>query len=175
MKKQRCPRVQEGTVSLMKVFSKAQYRRSALLAVAVAVFQQLSGINTVIFYSTGILNSCGVSSPIYATALFGAVNVLFTVVSAYLVDSAGRKTLLVLSHAGCGASLAVLTGAIYTQGMMQKFQYPWLPMCCVLYYPGAVDVCVGERVSRVARVEQRVAVQDWRRQQSQACWRCWHS
>ena len=104
-------------MSPLTVFKHAQYRRSALLAVAVAVFQQLSGINTVIFYSTGILSTCGVDSPIYATVLVGAVNVLFTVVSAYLVDSAGRKMLLVLSHTGCGASLAVLAGAIYLQGV----------------------------------------------------------
>ena len=116
-------------MSLLRVLRNAQYRRSALLAVAVAVFQQLSGINTVIFYSTGILSTCGVASPIYATVLVGAVNVLFTVVSAYLVDSAGRKSLLVLSHAGCGASLAVLTGAIYSQGASLRHATRLLARC----------------------------------------------
>jgi MFS family permease len=48
--------------------------------------------------------------------LVGAVNVLFTVLSASLVDRAGRKTLLVMSHTGCFASLTLLTGVIFTAG-----------------------------------------------------------
>jgi MFS family permease len=98
------------------VFRTAHFQHPTVLAVAMAVFQQLTGINTVIFYSTGILQECGVKSPIYATVLVGAVNVLFTVLSAYLMDRAGRKALLVMSHAGCFVSLSVLTGAIYFEG-----------------------------------------------------------
>lgn len=129
-------------MSPLTVFKHAQYRHSALLAVAVAVFQQLSGINTVIFYSTGILSTCGVDSPIYATVLVGAINVLFTVVSAYLVDSAGRKMLLVLSHAGCGASLAVLARAIYLQGVnLNRLRV----FCCALIHSADIAGVVEGR------------------------------
>ena len=108
---------QQWREQMQEWFSRRDYRRSSLLAVAVAVFQQLGGINTVIFYSTGILKNCGVSSPIYATVLVGIVNVLFTAVAAYLVDHAGRKTLLIVSQGGCFASLSILTLAIYIQGV----------------------------------------------------------
>ena len=54
------------------------------------------GINTVIFYSTTIFGLAGFNLSIVGTALVGAVNFLSTLVSVYLIDRVGRKTLLLV-------------------------------------------------------------------------------
>ncbi|KAL7080343.1 hypothetical protein ACQ4LE_000512 [Meloidogyne hapla] len=67
------------------------------LSTFMMVSQQLSGINAVMFYSTDIFKSAGLKGqwPNYATLAMGAINVLMTVVSVYLVDRLGRRTLLI--------------------------------------------------------------------------------
>ena len=55
----------------------------------------MTGINSVIFYSTTIFSFAGFNESILATVSVGVVNVGATVCSAYIVDKAGRKTLLV--------------------------------------------------------------------------------
>lgn len=57
-------------------------------------FSAMTGINTVIFYSTTIFKMAGVQNAFLGTVLVGVLNVLMTMVSGYMVDKAGRKVLL---------------------------------------------------------------------------------
>jgi MFS family permease len=78
--------------------------RGALIAgVGLAIFQQVTGINTVIYYAPTILQSAGIpsaSGAILATAGIGLVNVVMTVVAMVLIDRMGRRPLLLGSLAG---------------------------------------------------------------------------
>ncbi|CDR18279.1 unnamed protein product, partial [Oncorhynchus mykiss] len=63
----------------------------------------------VFYYSTGIFDTAGVTQPIYATIGAGVVNTLFTVVSLFLVERAGRRTLHLIGLAGMAVSALLMT------------------------------------------------------------------
>ena len=83
--------------------------RSALIVgLGLAVFQQITGINTVIYYAPVILQSAGISSAsgaILATLGIGIVNVIMTVVAMRLLDRMGRRPLLLIGIAGMTITL----------------------------------------------------------------------
>jgi MFS transporter, SP family, galactose:H+ symporter len=86
-------------------------RPALVIGIGLAVFQQITGINTVIYYAPRIIQSAGISSAsgaILATAGIGLVNVVMTIVSMWLIDRAGRRPLLLTGIAGMTASLGVL-------------------------------------------------------------------
>eukprot|EP00892_Ulva_mutabilis_P006851 jgi/Ulvmu1/4538/UM002_0264.1 len=96
------------SATLGQILSTPQYRYSAFLALSVAIFQQFSGINTVMLYSANILEDAGLGSPIMATVLVGVINTIMTLLTAGLVDRHGRRIILLISHAGCAISLGIL-------------------------------------------------------------------
>ena len=81
------------------------------IGIGLAIFQQITGINTVIYYAPTIILSAGISSAagaILATVGIGLVNVTMTVVSMRLIDRAGRRPLLLYGIAGMAVCLGVL-------------------------------------------------------------------
>jgi MFS transporter, SP family, galactose:H+ symporter len=92
--------------------------RSALLVgVGLAVFQQVTGINTIIYYAPQIFQQAGLDSAttaLAATIGIGVINVLSTLIAIWLVDRIGRKPLLLAGVAGMIASLFAL-------GVAQQF------------------------------------------------------
>ncbi len=88
------------------------YVRPALIAgIGLAFFQQLTGINTIIYYAPTIFEFAGFEShkvSILATIGVGVVNVAMTVVAIWLLDKIGRKPLLYVGMAGMVASLTAL-------------------------------------------------------------------
>jgi sugar porter (SP) family MFS transporter len=92
------------------------FRVAVLVGIGLAVFQQITGINTIIYYSPAILRMSGYPSAkaaIWAAAIIGVANVLITMVSMALVDRLGRRFLLLLSTAGMGVALALIGAAFY--------------------------------------------------------------
>lgn len=82
-----------------------------VIGIGMAVLMQITGINTVIYYSPTVLQKAGFVSAgdaIFAALPIGIVNVLFTVVAMFLIDKWGRKPLLFLGLAGMTISLFVL-------------------------------------------------------------------
>uniref|UniRef100_A0A3B4DCH0 Major facilitator superfamily (MFS) profile domain-containing protein n=1 Tax=Pygocentrus nattereri TaxID=42514 RepID=A0A3B4DCH0_PYGNA len=102
----------EKKVTIPELFRTATYRQPLLIAVVLQLSQQLSGINAVFYYSTGIFESAGVTQPIYATIGAGAVNVVFTVVSLFLVERAGRRSLHLIGLGGMAVSALLMTIAL---------------------------------------------------------------
>jgi sugar porter (SP) family MFS transporter len=89
--------------------------RPALLAgVGLAVFQQVTGINTIIYYAPEIFQKAGFdrgTTALAATIGIGVINVLSTLIAMWLVDRVGRKPLLLAGLTGMTASLAALGAA----------------------------------------------------------------
>lgn len=80
-----------------------------ILILLLMFFQQFSGINAAIFYSTQVFTSANISNPALVTLLaVGLVQIFATFVSVLLVDHLGRKTLLIISSAGMSLSSAGL-------------------------------------------------------------------
>ena len=87
-----------------------------IIGIGLAVFQQITGINTVIYYAPKIFQFAGVvssSSAIFATLLVGIVNVIFTIVAILLLDRIGRRPLLLVGLAGMVSSLILLGISFY--------------------------------------------------------------
>lgn len=87
----------EAKADWHKLFSPA-VRLPFLIGIGVAVFQSITGINTVIYYAPQIFQLVGykaAETALFATVLVGAVNVAMTVVSLWLIDRIGRRPLLI--------------------------------------------------------------------------------
>jgi len=85
-----------------------KYRFPILLAVALAAFNQLTGINAILYYLNDIFARAGftkVSADLQAVAV-GATNLLFTLIAMAVIDRVGRKTLLLVGSVGMAAALA---------------------------------------------------------------------
>lgn len=85
-------------------------RPALLVAIGLAVFQQLIGINTIIYFAPTTLTQAGYgnSGAIYANIAIGVLNVIATIVAVRLIDRLGRKPLLLGGLVGMVTSLAVL-------------------------------------------------------------------
>jgi sugar porter (SP) family MFS transporter len=90
---------------------RADWVRPALVvAIGLAVFQQLIGINTIIYYAPTTLTNVGYGpeAAIYANLVIGVVNVVMTVIAIRIVDRVGRKPMLLGGLVGMVSSLTVL-------------------------------------------------------------------
>uniref|UniRef100_A0A671Q1F7 Solute carrier family 2, facilitated glucose transporter member 3-like n=1 Tax=Sinocyclocheilus anshuiensis TaxID=1608454 RepID=A0A671Q1F7_9TELE len=112
MKEESAKMAMEKKVTIPELFRTAAYRQPLLIAIMLQLSQQLSGINAVFYYSTGIFESAGVNQPIYATIGAGVVNTVFTVVSLFLVERAGRRTLHLIGLGGMAVSALAMTIAL---------------------------------------------------------------
>nr|XP_023893725.1 sugar transporter ERD6-like 6 [Quercus suber]POE59435.1 sugar transporter erd6-like 6 [Quercus suber] len=83
------------------------------IGIGLLVLQQLSGINGVLFYSSTIFETAGVSSSNVATCGLGAVQVLATGVTLWFVDRSGRRLLLIISSSGMTISLLIVAASFY--------------------------------------------------------------
>lgn len=120
-------------------------RLALLVGIGLSVFQQITGINAILYYAPEIFKSFGsnTDSSLLQTSLLGVVNMIFTIVAIYLVDKLGRKPLLYIGSAGMFVSLAIVGIAAYYQItsawllpflllFMASFSISWGPVVWVL-------------------------------------------
>jgi sugar porter (SP) family MFS transporter len=110
-----CATVQDRKLSWTR------YRKPILLAFAIAAFNQLAGINAILYYINDIFAAAGFSkvSSDQQSILIGATNLLFTLPALYLIDRIGRKSLLLIGSVGLFVTLAG-TAAILSSGQHQN-------------------------------------------------------
>lgn len=87
----------------------SRYRKVVSVGAALFLFQQLAGINAVVYYSTSVFRSVGIASDVAASALVGASNVFGTLIASSLMDKKGRKSLLITSFTGMAVSMLLLS------------------------------------------------------------------
>ena len=82
----------------------------------VAFFNQLSGINFILYYAPEILERAGLAAKesLFNSIAIGGTNLIFTFVGLYLIDRLGRKTLLVIGSIGYILSLVMVAWCFYT-------------------------------------------------------------
>ncbi|OLY78587.1 Solute carrier family 2, facilitated glucose transporter member 3 [Smittium mucronatum] len=98
------------SISLIKILFMKKYRLSLILVFSLMTSQQLSGINTVFFYSNSIFSKMfSQSLSAILTLVVGAINVIFTMFTVFIMDKIGRKTFLLISMGSMAVSLAILT------------------------------------------------------------------
>ena len=106
--------------SLREPFFQAKYLKPNLLAVAIAAFNQLSGINAILYYSKRIFESAGFggSASLLNSVGLGTVNLIFTMAALAVIDHFGRKKLMIFGSVGYILSLGVTAVTFYTQSQM---------------------------------------------------------
>jgi sugar porter (SP) family MFS transporter len=101
---------EESGVGLRALLRAKWVRPALLVAAGLGVFQQLVGINTIIYYAPTTLTNVGFAktSAIYANLIIGVINVAMTVIAIKIIDRVGRKPMLFAGAAGMVTSLIVL-------------------------------------------------------------------
>ena len=105
---------QEGGAAQTSLFQR-RYTLPILLAISIGMFNQLTGINAILYYLNDIFASAGfskVSANAQAVAI-GAANLAATLFGISIIDKLGRKTLLLTGAAGCAACLAGVAWIFY--------------------------------------------------------------
>jgi sugar porter (SP) family MFS transporter len=99
-----------------KLFT-GKYNKSIMLAFLIAFFNQLSGINFIIYYAPRIFEQTGYgsSTALLSSAGIGIINLVFTMVGMYLIDRAGRKKLMLIGSLGYIISLVMISVVFYRQ------------------------------------------------------------
>ncbi len=98
---------EEAGQGVTKLFQK-KYNFAIMCAVLLAVFNQLSGINVIMYYAPMIFEKAGAStnSAMLQAVAVGVTNMLFTIIAMFFIDKFGRKTLLLIGAVGMCLSLA---------------------------------------------------------------------
>jgi len=119
-------------------------RMAMIVGVGLAVAQQITGINTVIYYAPTIFKFAGLSSAsvaILASVGVGVVNVVLTLVAMQLIDRVGRRPLLLASLAGMALSLFVL-GLAFSLPQFSG-SLGWIAVGSLMVYVGSFAVGLG--------------------------------
>ena len=99
------------------LFRSRIYRLPIVLAVLIAFFNQVSGINAIIYYAPRIFEMTGLgeSSALLSTAGIGIVNFIFTLLAMRFIDKFGRRTLMLIGSIGLVITLGLVSRAFYTE------------------------------------------------------------
>ncbi|KAJ0023121.1 hypothetical protein NQD34_003020 [Periophthalmus magnuspinnatus] len=120
MKEESRKMMSEPKVTILELFRSHRYRQPLVVAVVLQLSQQLSGINAVFYYSTRIFEKAGVEQPVYATIGAGVVNTAFTVVSLFVVERAGRRSLHLIGLFGMAGATILMTIAL---ALLEKLKW----------------------------------------------------
>lgn len=122
----------------------AKVRPALTIAVGLAVIQQFTGINTILYYAPTIFTMTGFEGPvaaILATMGIGAAFVIFTIISLPLIDRWGRRPLLLLGTFGMTVCLFVMSIA-FGRASEQAF-YQWTTLIAMIAYIAFFAVSLG--------------------------------
>lgn len=123
--------------SLSDLFSRTNVK-SFMIVLGLMFFQQMSGINAIIFYTTDIFRDAGSTlEPTICTTIVGVVNFISTFVATVLIDRLGRKVLLYISSTSIIITTGILGGYFYLLNNVHEVDvrpYGWLPLASFVIY-----------------------------------------
>lgn len=98
-------------------FFSGRYSKPIILVVLFAFFNQVSGINAIIYYAPRIFEMTGLANnaALISTTGIGLINLVFTMLGMLLIDRAGRRTLMIVGSLGLIVSLALVAMAFFTE------------------------------------------------------------
>ena len=126
-----------------------KYRLPIFLAITIGMFNQLSGINAILYYLNDIFALAGfnkVSSDLQAVAI-GATNLVFTMLAMAVIDRLGRKTLLLIGSLGTAACLAGVS-AIFLMARHQNLLV-WLLVGFIAFFAFSQGAVIWVYLSEV--------------------------
>jgi SP family arabinose:H+ symporter-like MFS transporter len=126
-----------------------RYNKPIFLAITVGLFNQLSGINAILYYSNYIFASAGFSSNSAAlqTVGVGLMNLLATALGMSLIDRLGRKTLLMIGALGTTVALAGVAVVFYTHAHQSLLV--WLLVMFIVFFAISQGAVIWVYISEV--------------------------
>ncbi|CAD5122396.1 DgyrCDS10825 [Dimorphilus gyrociliatus] len=101
-------------ISWRSILSTRKYLNGLKIAVGLNIFQQLVGINAVMFYSEEIMNRAGISNGGNSAVAIAFIQVLATTISLPLIEQAGRRNLLLFASGGMALACIALSSCLQT-------------------------------------------------------------
>jgi sugar porter (SP) family MFS transporter len=141
----------EGTGRL----SWARHKKPILLAVAMGMFNQLSGINAILYYLNDIFAAAGfgkVSADAQSVAV-GATNLLFTGLAMLAIDRLGRRTLLLIGSVGTAIALAA--AAAILSGLAPQALLLWVLLLFIASFAFSQGAVIWVYISEIFPTEVR--------------------
>ncbi|KXJ77363.1 hypothetical protein RP20_CCG007475 [Aedes albopictus] len=136
----------EKLITFFQSFKQRATIRALIICLGLMFFQQLSGINAVIFYTSTIFDDANIAAEATAdTTIVGAIQVVTMVFTTFIVDKVGRRILLMISDLFMAISTFVL--AVYF--MLKKNDvtvvenHSWIPVLAVCFFIGAYSIGYG--------------------------------
>jgi SP family arabinose:H+ symporter-like MFS transporter len=126
-----------------------RYRLSIFLAISIGMFNQLSGINAILYYLNDIFAKAGftkVSGDLQAVSI-GATNLLFTIIAMSIIDRIGRKTLLLVGSVGTAACLGGVA-AVFASGAHENLLV-WLLVGFIAFFAFSQGAVIWVYLSEV--------------------------
>jgi len=127
----------------------AKYRVPIFLAISIGMFNQLSGINAILYYLNAIFEHAGfskVSGDLQAVAI-GATNLLFTMLAMSVIDKVGRKKLLLIGSVGTALCLAGVA-AIFLTGRHESLLV-WMLVGYIAFFAFSQGAVIWVYISEV--------------------------
>ncbi|HMP94636.1 MAG TPA: sugar porter family MFS transporter, partial [Phnomibacter sp.] len=121
-------------------FWSRRYYKPIIMALVIAFFNQMSGINAIIYFSPRIFSMAGLSSSaafLQSTGI-GLINLIFTMLGLYLIDRMGRRQLLLMGSLGYILSLSAVAFAFYSGSLGG-----WLVPACLFVFIAAHAIGQG--------------------------------
>jgi sugar porter (SP) family MFS transporter len=138
----------EHLQSEARLFSR-QHALPIFLAVSIGLFNQLSGINAILYYLNDIFAAAGfsrISGDLQAVAV-GATNLLFTVLAMSMIDRIGRKTLLLIGSVGTALCLAGVAAIFFTH--RNQSMLVWLLIGYIAFFAFSQGAVIWVYISEV--------------------------
>ncbi len=131
-----------------KLFS-PKYAYPIFLAVSIGMFNQLSGINALLYYLNDIFSFAGYSklSGNLQAVVVGVTLLVFTIVAMAVIDSLGRKTLLLIGSVGTAVSLAGVAGIFFTG--QHRSLLLWLLVSFIAFFSVSQGAVIWVYISEV--------------------------
>jgi len=126
-----------------------KYRLPIFLAITIGMFNQLSGINAILYYLNDIFAAAGfskMSGDLQAVAV-GSMNLFATLLAMSVIDKLGRKTLLLIGSVGTAACLAGVSGVFFTQS--HRSYLLWLLVAYIAFFAISQGAVIWVYISEV--------------------------
>jgi MFS family permease len=108
--------IKANTVQKSESLFSGKFNKLILLAFLIALFNQLSGINAIIYFAPRVFEMAGLAknSAFLSSAGIGIINLLFTLLGWYLIDRKGRKALMYIGSIGYIVSLSLIAFSFFS-------------------------------------------------------------
>ena len=126
-----------------------KYRLPIFLAISIGMFNQLSGINAILYYLNDIFAAAGfskVSGDLQAVAV-GSMNLVATLLAMSVIDKLGRKTLLLIGSVGTAACLAGVADVFFTQS--HRSYLLWLLVAYIAFFAISQGAVIWVYISEI--------------------------